>query len=547
MRIARVLLAASMTTGAICCGVNSMPASSSAPDAGPTGAGDASPAWPSADAGSLAPRDAGVNASAAPAPEDAALPLGALAVNGGWSFRVWAPNASQVTVEGDFGSQPLAPVGGGIFAGVVAGAMAGQHYGYLVVNGGESLARTDPRAPLIGADPGGHEPPGILYQSSSFEWEAGAFTPPPLDHAVIYELHLGTFVDPNGNGTGTYASAATKLADLAQLGVNMVELMPVTEFPGSYSWGYNPIYPFAPCRAYGSPDDFKSFVDQAHQLGIGVILDVVFNHFGLDSQQTPSLSMWCFDGPCDGGGIYFAPEPATPWGPRPAFGTGEVHDLILDSVAAWMSSYRADGFRWDSVIAIRNQSLDGTGAQIVEGARLLRDANVAIHGLTPGAITIAEDLQGWSTITAPVNPSTIEQYDSGYGFDSQWDDNFFYTLTPLLTAASDADRDVTQLVGPLTAGPPMQRVVYTEDHDKVAPQNGPDNQRIPELIGMTDNGYWAERRAGLGLAVVLTSSGDADALHGSGVSRDAPFPVHARPRHRLDQRADLRRVPADCA
>ena len=531
MRIGRLLLAASLTAGAICCGVDSIRASSTSPDAGlPTGAGDASLAAPSADAGSVAPPDAGVDPPvAAPAPADAAPPLGALPVDGGWSFRVWAPNASQVTVEGDFGSQALAPVDGGIFAGVVAGAVSGQHYGYVVVNGGESLARTDPRAPLLGADPGQQEPPGILYDSTSFTWQSGAFTPPPRDHAVIYELHLGTFVDPNGTGAGTYASAATKLADLAQLGINMVELLPVTEFPGSYSWGYNPIYPFAPCRAYGSPDDLKSFVDQAHQLGIGVILDVVFNHFGLDSQETPSLSMWCFDGPCDGGGIYFAPEPATPWGPRPAFGSGEVHDLILDSLATWMSSYRADGFRWDSVVAIRNQSLDGMGTEILEGARLLRDANVAIHARAPGAITIAEDLQGWSAITAPVDPSTIEQYGSGYGFDTQWDDNFFYTLTPLLIATSDDNRDVTQLVGPLTAGPPMQRVVYTEDHDKVSPQNGPQNQRIPELIGVTDNGYWAERRAGLGLAIVLTAPATPMLFMGQEFLETLPFPFTPGP------------------
>jgi 1,4-alpha-glucan branching enzyme len=325
-------------------------------------------------------------------------------------------------------------------------------------------------------------------------------------------------------GAGTYASAATKLADLAQLGINMVEILPVNEFPGSYSWGYNPTYPFAPCRAYGSPDDFKSFVEQAHQLGIGVILDVVFNHFSLDSRTAPSLSMWCFDGECDGGGVYFSPEPQTPWGPRPAFGTPEVHDLIIDAVKSWVSDYHVDGFRWDSVIAIRNQSLDGSGTEIVEGARLLRDANVALHQLAPKVITIAEDLQGWSAITTPVDPSTIDQYGSGYGFDSQWDDNFFYTLTPLITAATDAERDVTTLVGPLTSGPPMQRVVYTEDHDKVAPQNGPQYQRIPELVGMSDRAYWALRRSGLGLAIVLTAPATPMLFMGQEFLETLPFP-----------------------
>jgi 1,4-alpha-glucan branching enzyme len=377
MRIALLLGVASVTAAAISCRGDSFSASPSAPDAGWTGVEgeDASVPSPSADGGTTAPHDAGA-VTDAPLPQgDAGLPppLGPSPVDGGWAFRVWAPHASQVTVEGDFGSQLLAPVGDGTFAGVVAGATAGQQYEYLLVSGGEPLKRTDPRAPLVGADPGQREPPGVLYDPATFAWqkgEGGAFTPPSLDQAIIYELHIATFVDPTGTGAGTYASAATKLADLAELGVNMVEVLPVSEFPGSYSWGYNPNYPFAPSRAYGSPADFQTFVAQAHGLGIGVILDVVFNHFSLDSQQTPSLSMWCFDGPCDGGGVYFSPEPATPWGPRPAFGTPEVHQLILDSLASWLTNYRADGFRWDSVIAIRNQSLDGTGAEIVEGGAL---------------------------------------------------------------------------------------------------------------------------------------------------------------------------------
>jgi 1,4-alpha-glucan branching enzyme len=156
-------------------------------------------------------------------------------------------------------------------------------------------------------------------------------------------------------------------------------------------------------------------------------------------------------------------------------------------------------------VAIRNQSLNGLGTEIVEGARMLRDANVEIHRVSPHAITIAEDLQAWGEITTPVDPTNLETYVSGYGFDSQWADNFYYTLTPLLTAAWDNDRDVTKLVGPLTSGPPMQRVFYTEDHDKVSTQNGPNNQRTPQLIGMENNGYWAMRRSGLGLAIVLTA------------------------------------------
>jgi 1,4-alpha-glucan branching enzyme len=199
--------------------------------------------------------------------------------------------------------------------------------------------------------------------------------------------------------------------------------------------------------------------------------------------------------------------------------------MIKDAIASWRIDYRVDGFRWDSVIAIRNTSLDGTGTEIDEGSELLKNANVAMHALNPGALSIAEDLQGWSAITAPVDPTAIDTYTSGYGFDTQWDDAFDFTVKPLLTAAADADRDVTQLAGePLTAGPPMQRVVFTEDHDQVAPQNGAGNQRIPELIGLNDDGYYAEKRSSLGIALVMTAPAVPMLFMGQEFLETLPFP-----------------------
>ncbi len=366
-----------------------------------------------------------------------------------------------------------------------------------------------------------------MYDQNQYAWKSPPFVAPSARNAVVYELHVATFVDPAGTGAGTFTSAATKLSDLAQLGINMVELMPVTAFPGGYSWGYDPVYAFSPEAAYGTPDDLKSFVDQAHQLGIGVILDVVFNHFAVDSRKTPSLSMWCFDGPCTGGGIYFSPEPVTAWGPRPAFGTGQVHDLIVDAVDSWLTNYRIDGFRWDSVIAIRNTSLDGTGTQILEGARLLRDANTSIHQHRTSALSVAEDLQSDSYITEPVDSTMLNTYDSGYGFDTQWDDGFYNAVEPVLIAGADTARDVTKLVSPLTNGTPMQRVVYTEDHDKVAPQNGAGNQRIPALIGADQNEYYAKKRSSLGIALVLTAPATPMLFMGQEFLETLPFPFSA--------------------
>ena len=127
-------------------------------------------------------------------------------------------------------------------------------YQFLInSNDGKALTRTNPSAPAVGSDPGGREPLGVLVDPGSYTWSATAYVPPPTSKAVIYELHVATFNDPTGMGKGTFQSVAAKLSDLAQLGVNMIELMPVADSPGAYSWGYNPDYPMAVAGDYGTP------------------------------------------------------------------------------------------------------------------------------------------------------------------------------------------------------------------------------------------------------------------------------------------------------
>jgi 1,4-alpha-glucan branching enzyme len=503
-------------------------------DAGPSDGGAITDAGPIPDAGPTpdagAPIDAGPNDAGTPdsGPTDAGVNDAGPSDAGSSSttFTVWAPNAVGVTATGDFGSVTLNEIDAGHWSGS-ATTSPGQAYHFVITmpDGGQ-LSRTDPRAFQVGADPGRQEPDGLIFDPSGFVWSSSytAITP---RHMVIYEMHVGTFNDPTGTGIGTFASAAQKLSDLAQLGITTVELLPVNEFPGNYSWGYNPTYPFAPCRAYGEPADLQSFVDQAHALGIGVILDVVFNHFSLDSRTTPSMSMWCFDGPCDGGGIYFNPEPTTPWGPRPAYATPDVHDYIIDAMESWLTNYHVDGFRWDSAYYTRTNGSNTT--QLPEGARLLKDMNVAVHSLNPNVVTVAEDLQGWDAITEPVDGGVISTYSSGYGFDAQWDDGFFSTLKPILISNSDSQRDMPTLANVLNNMAPMTRVVYTEDHDKVATQNGATNERIPELIGSSQNYYYAKRRAGLGMAMVLTVPAVPMLFMGQEFLETETFPFTAGP------------------
>jgi 1,4-alpha-glucan branching enzyme len=460
----------------------------------------------------------------------ATAPMGAIVHAGGTSFRVWAPHASAVSLVGDFGSHGMASLGDGTWLVDVAGARAGQSYQYAVQYQGQTLMRADPRSFQVVPDAERPEPRSVIYDQSAYAWRTPAFSPPPYQEQVIYELHLGTFADTHGAGTGTWASATAKLGYLQALGVNMIEVLPPNEFSSRFSWGYNPTYPLAPAGAYGSPDDAKRFVDSAHGLGMGVIIDVVHNHYSRDG-FIPSMSMWCFDGPCpNNGGVYFYAE-ATPWGPRPNYGDPHVHDFIIDSLLMWERDYHADGFRWDSSIYTRRTDWNvNAGHDIPEGARLLKDMNAAVHRQNPAVITIAEDLAGWGQITSPENPATVDQYGSGFGFDSQWDDSFFYSLKSVMTAPSDAARDLNALVGALRTsfgGVASHRVVYTEDHDKVAPQNGGDKVRIPEAVwpGHADS-YYARKRSSLGAAIALTAPGVPMLFMGQEFVENTPFPFN---------------------
>jgi 1,4-alpha-glucan branching enzyme len=399
-----------------------------------------------------------------------------------------------VFVAGDFNNwsdtqTPLAGGAGGVFSADVPGATVGQQYQFVIHHGADVLHRLDPRARAVtGAT--GH---AIIVDPAAFAWSAPDFAPAPVAEQVLYELHLGTFNPPAGTVAGTFATAADKLDYLAALGVNVIELMPPAEFSSTTSWGYNPILIDAVQHSYGTPDDARRFVDAAHARGIAVLVDVVYNHL---SSRTP---LWCFDGDCLGaGGIYFYTDGrrTTPWGPRPDLGRAEVRDYLRDNALAWLTEFRADGLRWDSVVNLRNTNLGNNP----DGWTLLRDANDAIHQLQPPKLEIAEDLQNADVVTQPTATG-------GAGFDAQWDAGFFHPVDDTIIAATDAARSmptIASAIGHRYNGAALQRIVYTEDHDEVA--NG--KARIPQMIDAADPGsYAARKRSTLGAAIALTSPG----------------------------------------
>jgi 1,4-alpha-glucan branching enzyme len=457
--------------------------------------------------------------------------VGALATVSGTAFRVWAPNATRVYVRGDFNAwaEPgvlLAKEASGHHSGDVARAKPGHAYEYVMdtptvagVPGGR-IHRADPRSRAV-QEKDGVFGNSVIVDPKAYAWKTADYRTPAWNEQVLYELHIGTFADAPGNGTGTWRSASAKLAHLQALGVNVVEVMPPSEFQGGYSWGYNPSFLFATESAYGTPDDMKAFVDEAHGRGMAVIVDIVHNHYGPDLGR----SLWQFDGASFGrGGIYFYTDARfeTGFGPRPDYGRPEVRDFIVDNAMLWLEEYRADGLRWDSTVNMRRYSNAEGRGDIGDGWNVLKRINDTVNQKQPWKIMIAEDLQNDDAVTRPTA-------QGGAGFDAQWEPEFFYPMKDILLGAVDQGRDMNRVVHALTHaynGDSLQRLIFTENHDEVAPQNG-GKKRLSEEIcpGLAPAcRTFAHKRAMLGLSVLLTAPGIPMLFQGQEFADNTPFP-----------------------
>ncbi len=436
--------------------------------------------------------------------------LGALPYSGGVAFRVWAPNATSVSVAGSFNSwsasaNPLASESGGNWSVDVGSAAVGDEYQF-VIDG--TLWRIDPWARQVTNSVGN----GIITDDA---YSFSSFTGPAWNEMVIYEMHVGTFDDAPGGTPGNWQSAITRLDHLEDMGVNVVEVLPIAEFAGDFSWGYNPAHPFAPESIYGSPTDMRDFIEECHSRDIAVLIDVVYNHFG------PSdLDLWQFDGWSQNGmgGIYFFQDwrASTPWGDtRPDYGRGEVRTYLRDNAISWLTDYNADGLRWDSTVNIRTQN-NGGGGDISDGWSLMQWINNEIDSASPGKISIAEDLQNneWMSKTTGAG---------GAGFDSQWDADFVHPIRDAIIPASDSTRDMFAVRDAITNkynNDHVQRVIYTESHDEVA--NG--KSRVPEEIWPGNATSWAsKKRSTLGAAITFTSPGIPMIFQGQEFLEDGYF------------------------
>ncbi|MEL7626725.1 MAG: alpha-amylase family glycosyl hydrolase [Anaerolineaceae bacterium] len=425
---------------------------------------------------------------------------GSIVYAGGVAFRVWAPYADAVGIIGEFnqwveGTHQLENEGTGYWYIDVPGAKAGQEYKYVIQYQGERLYRIDPYARQVTNSVGN----SVIYDPKSFDWQNDLYQLPPHNELVIYEMHIGSFTAGENRMPGNFKEAVGKFDHLKQLGVNAIQVMPIAEFPGDYSWGYNPANIFAVETTYGGPDAYKRFVREAHQAGFSVIQDVVYNHFG------PSdLDLWRFDGWHEGdyGGIYFYNDDRaeTPWGAtRPDYGRHEVRQFIRDNALMWLDEYHVDGLRFDSTLYIRTVNGDEQ-RPLPEGFKMMADINAEIRAKHAHVILIAEDLR--------VNQSITEDSDKGgAGFHAQWDATFVHPIRSMIEAVSDDSRSMGVLKNLISFkynDDVFKRVIYSESHDEVA--NG--KARAPQDIDPGDPTSWfAQKRSTLAAGLVFTTPG----------------------------------------
>ncbi len=330
--------------------------------------------------------------------------FGAVPRGGDVMFRVWAPVARRldVVLEPEGTMCPMRDIGHGINEAVVPEAGAGRLYRYRV--DGEHLY-PDPASRF---QPQGVHGPSLVVDPQQYRWRDEGWGGRPLEDLVFYELHVGTFTPE-----GTFTGVRRCLPYLRDLGVTAIELMPVADFPGRWNWGYDGAALFAPARAYGTPDDLRALVDEAHQCGLAVFLDVVYNHFGPDGAYAPALSP-----------LFFSERHQTPWGPAINF-DGEmacsVRAFFIENALHWLAEYHLDGLRLDAIHAIVDDS----------PTHILRELVEAVGSLEgPRRYVIAEDHRNLNTVVLPLD-------EGGYGLDGVWNDDYHHQLRRLLAKDTD--------------------------------------------------------------------------------------------------------------
>jgi len=447
------------------------------------------------------------------------IPLGASLLGGDrCRFRVWAPHAGRVEVR--IGSpeprvQTLDAASGGYHQGILHGVPANSRYHYRLYpkdrqNTGKGYVdRADPASRF---QPEGVQGPSQVVPAH-FEWSDAAWAGISLRHYILYELHVGTFTPK-----GTFDAVIPRLAELKDLGITAIEIMPVAQFPGARNWGYDGAYPFAVQNTYGGPRGLKRLVDACHRTGLAVVLDVVYNHLGPEGNFLRDF------------GPYFTRAYHTPWGEAvnlDGAGSDSVREFFLQNARQWVGEFHMDALRIDAVHAIYDFSaqpfLEELGCAIHE---LAERENRRIYLIAESALND--------------NRTTRSRELGGLGLDAQWNDDFHHALHTLLTGETrgyyrDFGRvdDVARAWedGFVYAGqysafrerrhgnsshniPACRLVVFAQNHDQVG--NRMNGERLSTLISFD--------KQKLAAAAVLLSPFIPLLFMGEAYGETAPFP-----------------------
>jgi malto-oligosyltrehalose trehalohydrolase len=387
------------------------------------------------------------------------LPFGAdLQRDGSTLFRIWAPSSNGLNLEIEgYSPVPMRETGGGWYE-AKAPCGAGARYRYRLPDG---IAVPDPASRLQSGDVHGHS---VVLDPLAHEWHSTTWTGRPWHEAIVYELHAGA--------TGGFEGVSARLEQLRDLGFTAIELMPIADFPGRRNWGYEGVLPFAPDEAYGPPGALKAMIDRAHALGLMVLLDVVYNHFGPDGNYLHTYAAEFFD-----------LGRHTPWGAAIDFRRREVREFFIQNAIFWLMEYRFDGLRFDATHAITEQNFL---PELAHAVRAHVEPGRHVH-------LVLEHGGNRASLLGPGE------------FDAQWSDDTHHCLHVLLTKEADgyyADfQDAAALLarclaegfayqgqaGPLGKPrgepsshlPPVCFVEYLQNHDQVG--NRAFGERLTQL------------------------------------------------------------------
>ena len=418
-----------------------------------------------------------------------AMPFGAEVTDRGVRFALWAPSAEKVALVVDGAEHEMPSVGEGWRRLLLPEAKSGSRYGFRI-DGGETIV-PDPASRFQPDDVSGLSE---VVDPRHYEWRDRGWAGRPWEEAVIYEAHVGT-----ATPEGTYAALAGKLEGLRDLGITAIELLPLADFAGTRNWGYDGVLPFAPDGVYGRPEDLKRFVDRAHALGIMVLVDVVYNHFGPAGNYLHQYAEQ-----------FFTERHQTPWGAGLNFDGADgkpVRDFFVHNALYWIEEFNVDGLRFDAVHAILDDSDRNILAELAERARAAapgRHIHLVLENEKNQARWLERDEAGRPRLHT-----------------AQWNDDVHHCWHVLLTGESEAyyqdfsDKPVERLVRCLVEGfgyqgdpsahaggkprgepsghlPPSAFVAFLQNHDQIG------NRAFGErLSALADPDRLALARAGL--------------------------------------------------